>query len=353
MIPPCDPTILDKNPQFKKLHQHLTTNLLSPNGTTRADEADHARKAVAEELRGLQIRSAKRDILKNATRRVALDSHGGLPKDLQDNHAIIALFLDSTTATAVSDEDATSLLERDIEMFLNNVHVLAAHISENVALDIEALRSIADETTNSMVDNPSNRPRKRTRPSSFNNNNARRNTAQQQPQLSSQLTDRTRQLRELQISTLPAARRQMAVTAAGVLAARAQVIERTVVLLERTKHGVLSRATKAQADHLATVAEGMNGKAQVMKLEALTTIYTPETTAALEDYRKHLRDTHARLEETQNIAVQTLEEYERVGAQLGKDGQLVSGPMADIARRYGALTKEVEAVRADMSRLRM
>ena len=54
----------------------------------------------------------------------------------------------------------------------------------------------------------------------------------------------------------------MAVTAAGVLAARAKVIERTVVLLERTKHGVLSRATKAQADHLAIVAEGMNGKAQ-------------------------------------------------------------------------------------------
>lgn len=48
MIPPCDPTILDKNPQFKKLHQHLTTNLLSPNGTTRAGEADPARKAVTE-----------------------------------------------------------------------------------------------------------------------------------------------------------------------------------------------------------------------------------------------------------------------------------------------------------------
>ncbi|CRG92263.1 putative protein AN1985 [Talaromyces islandicus] len=346
MIPPCDPTILDKNPQFKKLHQHLTTNLLSPNGTTRADEADPARKDVAEGLRDLQIRLAKRDILKSATRRVALDSQGGLPKELQENNSIISLFLDSAS-TAVSDEDAASLLERDIEVFLNNTHILAAHISQNVTSDIEALRSIADEATNySTADNQGNRPRKRIRPSST----ARSNT---QPQLSSQLADRTRQLRELQISTLPASRRQMAVTAAGVLAARAQVIERTVVLLERTKHGVLSRATKAQADHLATVAEGMNGKAQVMKLEALTTIYTPETTAALEDYRKHLRDTHKRLEEKQNIAVQTLEEYEKVGARLGNDDQLVSGPMADIARRYGALVKEVDAVKTDLSRLRM
>jgi hypothetical protein len=52
----------------------------------------------------------------------------------------------------------------------------------------------------------------------------------------------------------------MAVTAAAVLAARAAVMERIVVLLERTKHGALSRATKAQAEHLATVAEGMEGK---------------------------------------------------------------------------------------------
>lgn len=52
----------------------------------------------------------------------------------------------------------------------------------------------------------------------------------------------------------------MAVTAAAVMAARAEVMEHIVVLLERTKHGALSRASKAQAEHLATVAEGMEGK---------------------------------------------------------------------------------------------
>lgn len=48
MLPPCDPAVLDKNPQFKKLHQHLTTKLLNPDATTKADEADPARRAVAE-----------------------------------------------------------------------------------------------------------------------------------------------------------------------------------------------------------------------------------------------------------------------------------------------------------------
>lgn len=48
MIPPCDPSILDKNPQFKKLHQHLTTNLLNPDTSTKADGDIPEQKAVAE-----------------------------------------------------------------------------------------------------------------------------------------------------------------------------------------------------------------------------------------------------------------------------------------------------------------
>jgi diphthamide biosynthesis protein 3 len=55
-------------------------------------------------------------------------------------------------------------------------------------------------------------------------------------------------------------RRQMAATVAAVLAARAELMERTIVLLERTKHGALARASKARAEHLATVAEGVERK---------------------------------------------------------------------------------------------
>jgi diphthamide biosynthesis protein 3 len=52
----------------------------------------------------------------------------------------------------------------------------------------------------------------------------------------------------------------MAATAAEVVAARARVLERTVVILERAKHGALARATKAKAEHLAVVAQGVEGK---------------------------------------------------------------------------------------------
>lgn len=80
------------------------------------------------------------------------------------------------------------------------------------------------------------------------------------PLLSSQLSDRVRALRALQLEELPAKRREMAVTAANVIAVQALVLERTVLLLERAKHGALARATKAKAEHLATVAQGVEGK---------------------------------------------------------------------------------------------
>lgn len=80
------------------------------------------------------------------------------------------------------------------------------------------------------------------------------------PPLSSQLQARVRVLRHTQLSELPVARRKMAATAAEVVAVRARVLERTVVTLERAKHGALARATKAKAEHLAVVAQGVEGK---------------------------------------------------------------------------------------------
>lgn len=80
------------------------------------------------------------------------------------------------------------------------------------------------------------------------------------PPLASQLSDRVETLRRVQLFELPAARRDMAATAAALLAVQGLVLERAVVILERAKHGALARATKAKAEHLATVAQGVEGK---------------------------------------------------------------------------------------------
>jgi hypothetical protein len=49
MIPPCDPSILKNNPDFKKLHEHVTTSLLQPDGSTRP-----VRQAAVRQAKGVE-----------------------------------------------------------------------------------------------------------------------------------------------------------------------------------------------------------------------------------------------------------------------------------------------------------
>jgi diphthamide biosynthesis protein 3 len=94
-----------------------------------------------------------------------------------------------------------------------------------------------------------------------------------------------------------------------------------------------------------------------MKLDAAATLYTPETVTALERYRQHLRETRERLEEKQGKVLEELKAYEGVdsaeahepSARSGKHFE--SGPMREIARRYGSLIKEIEAVKLEIQRL--
>ena len=185
-------------------------------------------------------------------------------------------------------------------------------------------------------------------------------------------------MRNTQLSELPVARQKMAATAAEVVAVRARVLERTVVILERAKHGALARATKAKAEHLAVVAQGVEGKLEyvlsrpvsyfcrnisewnsssngltrVTKLEIAATLYTPETLAALARYRQHLRQTKERLQHRQKMTVQELRAYGDVEvSDPAADTDADEGTYADIARRYGALAKEVEEVKMEIARL--
>lgn len=113
MIPPCDPSILENNPQFKRLYENLTANLLNPDGSTRAHSADPTREAVAEVRRGAprttriktmtkqrcrfltipfqqdlkqcQIRSAKKRIKEQTLKQLAFAADSGLPSEVRSH----------------------------------------------------------------------------------------------------------------------------------------------------------------------------------------------------------------------------------------------------------------------------
>ncbi|GLB08020.1 hypothetical protein AtubIFM57258_003388 [Aspergillus tubingensis] len=351
MIPPCDPVILDNNPQFKRLYTHLTTTLLNPDGSTRAQDAQPARQAVVEEVKACRIRDAKKQIKKQALRRLAFDPDSGVPDDCRDPIAIIILYLETSPELLQLDDDShdaatdAQLLAPDIDDFYSNLPLLATPLSKVLSTTLNDLRTIANAgSSDSAGPGSTSTPNEPPRTTRARNRQAMLRSVAQVP-LASQLEDRIRALRQIQLTELPAARTRMAATAAEVLATRAAVLERTVMLLERAKHGAMARAAKAKADHLLAVAQGIEGKLNLTKLDILATIHTPEVVDALQRYYQHLQNTRERLEERRATALEELKDYENNIDGAGR------GPMKELARQYGSLIQEVEDVRMDIERL--
>ncbi|KAJ5815495.1 hypothetical protein N7474_007272 [Penicillium riverlandense] len=385
MIPPCDPSILAHNPLFKRLYENLTTTLFNPDGSTRAHSALPERERAVEDLKQCQTQHAKKRIKERMLRRLAFASDSGLPDECRDNLAIISLYLETPRAAIDPDrrkqdkqgaqnpeeedgDDALSLLAPDIEAFHSHIPTIARSLSTLLSSSVNNLRNLATAQPTTSPETPptgtggiptslsrsihapvhlSHHARARARDRRV------RTSIASAPPVSNILRERVRALRQIQLFELPTARRQMAATAADVLATRTLVLERTVITLERVKHGALARATKAKAEHLATVAQGVEGKLEVTKLEITASIYTPETLAALTRYRDHLRKTRDQLEERRMMAIEELRDYGDVevsdgsGTQAAGDG----GTLAEIARRYGALAREVETVKMEIARL--
>lgn len=89
-------------------------------------------------------------------------------------------------------------------------------------------------------------------------------------------------------------------------------------------------------------------------MEIAATLYTPETIAALARYQKHLRETRTQLEERRESAIDELKRYgdveaTRAGGTERSNGG--GGSLAEIARRYGMLVREVDSVRMEIARL--
>ncbi|RPB22995.1 hypothetical protein L211DRAFT_787743, partial [Terfezia boudieri ATCC MYA-4762] len=104
--------------------------------------------------------------------------------------------------------------------------------------------------------------------------------------------------------------------------------------------GTVERAVRGQAEVLEGVVEGMEGKLNVMRLEALAAIYNPESLNALENYHHHLVDTRSRLEARQRTVEQELKRYDRAGSD-----------MKALVARYSTALRGIETVIKEIRRL--
>jgi chromosome segregation ATPase len=117
------------------------------------------------------------------------------------------------------------------------------------------------------------------------------------------------------------------------------LLEVSIRLLEQTLHGSISRGVRAQAEHLATVAKGLELKLQVMaSTDAMLT--DPALQTELESYR-------TRLETRANELSSQVASNEKALAEYGRAGK----GMLEIAKRYAEVKKECDSARDEIAKL--
>ena len=118
-----------------------------------------------------------------------------------------------------------------------------------------------------------------------------------------------------------------------------QAIHSSIRILEQTIHGSVARGTKAKADYLALVAEGMNKKLSVQHGQFMSQFYSSDVQKAL----------HAKRDGLENESKVTKRRIREAGEKLAEYKK--AGGMEKMAEDYAEILKESERVRAEIGRL--
>lgn len=118
-----------------------------------------------------------------------------------------------------------------------------------------------------------------------------------------------------------------------------QVLEASIRILELTIHGSVSRASRAKADYLAVVAEGMSKKLAVQHGQLMSQVYSL-------DLQNLLKDKHAEMaKEVRALKRSAEEEVSRLEKYRSARG------MEGLAREYADVLNETGKVKDEIDRL--
>ncbi|GAP92837.2 hypothetical protein SAMD00023353_8700060 [Rosellinia necatrix] len=392
MLPPIDDNILKSNPRFEKLYNTITTSILNPDGSSRADPSAKQRDAVREELKAYRLKAARVHLLRTAIstavptqppqpgkqeggeqsrqqqkQRQSKYQHGRTKSRSQSQSQIQA----QAPQTPSLPPDLVQLLFL-IPPFLNNAAVLppasikllltSPPFTELPALfpkvlELVSMRLAAEAKTLARVLSPS------TNPSYIHR------VISSLPSMASTL------VAELAASKVKLSRARLATTAALTRHLQ-QHTEALVLLLGalEAKHGPIARASELRAAEARQEAEAWALAATALLWETRHLAYPPEARAALINYRQHLLDAGRRLEDGARVREAELADYgvdvsRRASLDMTPAGNRLLRPsrggrrnnsvdenkertMRELARVWREMETRLQEIQGDLKRLR-
>lgn len=119
-----------------------------------------------------------------------------------------------------------------------------------------------------------------------------------------------------------------------------KILELSIRILEQTIYGSVSRGTKAKADYLATVAEGMHKKLQIQQRQLVAQTQSADMQEILAARSEELVEEGMALKRKIREAEEKLLEYKNTKS------------MAGVAQEYADVLAQIEKVQADVDRVR-
>jgi hypothetical protein len=118
-----------------------------------------------------------------------------------------------------------------------------------------------------------------------------------------------------------------------------QVLASSIRLLEQEIHGSVSRASKAKADYLAIVAEGMAKKLGIQHQQLLSQVYSNDLQDVLQERSEELSREDRSIRRKLDLVQEKLQQYR---AGRGLEG---------MANEYAEILSETARVREEIARL--
>ncbi|KAG9668692.1 hypothetical protein KCU95_g16998, partial [Aureobasidium melanogenum] len=298
MLPQPDTETLSRNPQFALLWKDLTTNKMTREGVSKSLTTDKETLKTREILKTRRTELAKREVLEDAVRAVAFgEGEGGLSGELRETAQIVSAQLDGKL-----DPQDKDIVQVEVEEFMANIETVRAAVETHMEQNVMLLCQILDPTQQQA--DPSTLP------------------AQVQA-LQADVEEAKWQLGVKRI--------ELASTLTQLLKTNAQLLQTAIRILEQVIHGSVARHSRARAEHLATVAQGLEKRLLVARKTVAGQVYDgraeeqlmrkkEELDAQSAGLRRRLRDREQWLERLEGVSGlrEAVEEIRRMRSEISR-----------------------------------
>ncbi|KAI4599016.1 hypothetical protein KJ359_002433 [Pestalotiopsis sp. 9143b] len=350
MLPPVEASVLAANPDFAQLYNTLTTNVLNPDGSTKNDPDAQQRELVREELKEYRFKATKKDLLRNAistvpppssraparqharskSLRVVSQESAPLPPGLLDLLLVLPPFL----------ERGQDMSPEELELLLSS-----PPLSEFPTLLPQFTRIISSHLTTqarslARVMHPSTNP-------SFIHRAIPHILPTTQALISSLSTDR---------AALTSNRLRATSNVVDHLNQQSEALLLLLRALE-AKHGIMAQSSTLRASDASLGARSKAASLDLQLWETRSMVYPPESQAALQNYRLHLRDAQMQISNKLRTREQELGEYgvsistEEGGLGLAKADPAREAKFREMGRVWLEMEKRLKEIDGDLKRL--